>query len=77
MTIDRPTRAYLYGTMCDKCLELLQQLVANSSSVGSLSVSKCELDMAQQRRHARLQLVVMTARARQLAFAAIDDGEDD
>ena len=67
MTIDRPTLAYLYGTMCNKCLESIAKIAVNpSNSPEWSSESRYALGLALRQR-----LVPSTQRARMLALVAL------
>ena len=67
MTIDRPTLASLYGTMCCKCLESLLERAAACDLPRSLNDSRSELVSAVRLRPGRS----LEQRARMLALAAI------
>jgi len=70
MTIGRPTRSYLYGTMCCKCRETLDKMIVDLNYEESQSASSSVLAEAQRLRQECLNHLNAT----QLAFDAIRTG---
>ena len=67
MTIERPTRSYLYGSICNKCLETLIQLLdERADSVSSALLNAFKYEAQLRREHSK---------ATELAERALLDGE--